>query len=546
MSTIGWAIVFIFGGVLALICGIIVLRRRSLPGALPFAAMMFGAAWWQWAGAMEMLATGVEAQVFWATLAYFGIATVPYTWFLFAAAYSGKTVVFRPLILALLALPGILRLVIVFTNAWHHLYWTAFIPGADIEARLIYEHGPLFWALVVADYFLMLAGTVMLGRAFLRSHNLFRRQVIALMLALFFPWAANALYIFDIGSLSNMDLTPLALTLTGVTMMIALLGSRLFDLMPVAREAVVEKMSDGVIVLDAQNRIVDLNRAVTEMFALGKTAYIGQPAAQVFPQLPAWVFETAQPHRQELQFVNHRNEMCVLTVQLSLIKEQHNQSGRILLLHDITEHKQAQAALEQMNRQLQAQLQEIQTLQATLEEQAVRDPLTGLFNRRYLYEMLAKQLNHAARAHQPLSVVLLDIDHFKSFNDLYGHYAGDMMLKTLASWLQSKTRRSDFICRFGGEEFVIVMPDTNLKASQQRAQEWCAGYRELHVWYEEKLLHTTLSLGVAAFPEHGTTPDDLIHSADLAMYAAKQAGRDCVRVASAAIAETTLSIAHAA
>ncbi len=160
--------------------------------------------------------------------------------------------------------------------------------------------------------------------------------------------------------------------------------------------------------------------------------------------------------------------------------------------------------------------------------------------------MLAKQLNHAARAHQPLSVVLLDIDHFKSFNDLYGHYAGDMMLKTLASWLQSKTRRSDFICRFGGEEFVIVMPDTNLKASQQRAQEWCAGYRELHVWYEEKLLHTTLSLGVAAFPEHGTTPDDLIHSADLAMYAAKQAGRDCVRVASAAIAETTLSIAHAA
>jgi diguanylate cyclase (GGDEF)-like protein/PAS domain S-box-containing protein len=164
--------------------------------------------------------------------------------------------------------------------------------------------------------------------------------------------------------------------------------------------------------------------------------------------------------------------------------------------------------------------------------QATRDPLTGLYNRRYMEESLERELHRAARQQKPLGVMLVDLDHFKRFNDLHGHLAGDELLRGLGAFLQQNIRANDIACRYGGEEFTLILPDSSLEDTRRRAEELREGVRALVVRYRQELLGgITLSIGVAAYPDHGTSGDELLHEADRALYRAKGAGRNRVAVA---------------
>jgi diguanylate cyclase (GGDEF)-like protein len=170
-------------------------------------------------------------------------------------------------------------------------------------------------------------------------------------------------------------------------------------------------------------------------------------------------------------------------------------------------------------------------LRERLREQAIRDPLTGLYNRRYLEETLERELNRAKRRNLPLGVIMLDIDHFKRFNDTFGHEGGDVLLRELGQFLQTSVRREDIACRYGGEEFTLVLPEVSLEMIQQRAETLRAGARELNVRYRGQTLSAiTVSLGAAAYPEHGATAETLVRAADGALYRAKREGRDRVAV----------------
>jgi diguanylate cyclase (GGDEF)-like protein/PAS domain S-box-containing protein len=161
--------------------------------------------------------------------------------------------------------------------------------------------------------------------------------------------------------------------------------------------------------------------------------------------------------------------------------------------------------------------------------ETVRDPLTGLFNRRYLEESLEREMNRAARSRRPLSIIMLDVDHFKIFNDTHGHAAGDAMLSAISKMLQARTRQGDIACRYGGEEFLLILPEAPLAVAWQRAEQLRSEARQLHVKLGEiDLQPVTLSLGVAAFPKHGASPRELLACADSHLYLAKNAGRDCV------------------
>jgi diguanylate cyclase (GGDEF)-like protein/PAS domain S-box-containing protein len=167
-------------------------------------------------------------------------------------------------------------------------------------------------------------------------------------------------------------------------------------------------------------------------------------------------------------------------------------------------------------------------LQKELEEQAIRDSLTGLYNRRFLDETLSRELSRAERDKYSVSVVMLDLDHFKMFNDTYGHDVGDMMLKQLGKLLASQVRAGDIACRFGGEEFVVVMPKASLSVAKQRANDWRMKFESQILIHNGEVLNATLSAGVAVYPLHGTSSDEIIRKADQAMYAAKAAGRNLV------------------
>lgn len=188
----------------------------------------------------------------------------------------------------------------------------------------------------------------------------------------------------------------------------------------------------------------------------------------------------------------------------------------------------AREALRQKERALQRQLDDNHILQQQLQEQANRDPLTGLFNRRYLDATMARELTRCQRESQPLSLLVMDIDHFKRINDEHGHPAGDEVLRQVAQLLARRARSSDVVCRYGGEEYVALLPNMTAHTALVRAEEYRSLLQTMPIAFEDKELRVTLSIGVASFPKHGRTVPDLIHVADAALYQAKQTGRNRV------------------
>ncbi|WP_295958457.1 diguanylate cyclase [Rhodoferax sp.] len=183
---------------------------------------------------------------------------------------------------------------------------------------------------------------------------------------------------------------------------------------------------------------------------------------------------------------------------------------------------------EKHQRLLEAQLAKISILQSLLQEQAIRDPLTGLFNRRYLDETLARDLSRARREGHTLALTLLDLDGFKRINDTYGHIAGDQVLKTLSAQLNKGARQTDTICRFGGEEFLIVLPKMSLEQARQKVDAWRLEFAQTSILFGDASFHVTFSAGIAVFPQHGVDSGALVACADTALYRAKQTGRNRV------------------
>jgi diguanylate cyclase (GGDEF)-like protein len=171
-------------------------------------------------------------------------------------------------------------------------------------------------------------------------------------------------------------------------------------------------------------------------------------------------------------------------------------------------------------------------LREKLRHQSIRDPLTGLFNRRFLDESLERELPNAIRKKRSLGVVMLDVDRFKRFNDTFGHDAGDTVLRELGDHLAKFIRRGDLACRYGGEEFTLILPDSSLEDTRQRAEELRASFQQISIKHNDIVLgKVTLSLGVAALPEHGTTAMELLAAADGALFKAKEEGRNRVLIA---------------
>jgi diguanylate cyclase (GGDEF)-like protein len=171
-------------------------------------------------------------------------------------------------------------------------------------------------------------------------------------------------------------------------------------------------------------------------------------------------------------------------------------------------------------------------LREDLREQAIRDPLTRLFNRRFLEESFERELQLASRRKQSIALLFLDLDHFKRFNDTFGHDAGDTVLQSLADLFRNFFRSTDLCCRYGGEEFAIVLPDSSSRQAAIRADLLRSEVKNLRLQYKNQVLgQITLSIGIAAFPEHGSMAVELLTIADQCLYESKARGRDTVTVA---------------
>lgn len=192
----------------------------------------------------------------------------------------------------------------------------------------------------------------------------------------------------------------------------------------------------------------------------------------------------------------------------------HDKAALILVVTDVTARKKAQQQVLALNRRL--------------AQQAIRDPLTGLYNRRYMEESLERELLRAKRTDTPVSVVMCDLDHFKDINDQYGHQAGDKVLKTFGALVKRRCRATDISCRYGGEEFLLVFPNMPGDIACEWAEHMRVTLAETPIADGGHHLKITASFGVAVYPSNGTTPHNLVSAADSAQYAAKAAGRNRV------------------
>ncbi len=295
-----------------------------------------------------------------------------------------------------------------------------------------------------------------------------------------------------------------------------------------------EAAKDGILILDAETgQITEANPFLQELLGydrdelLGKTLWeIGSfrdvvASRKAFEQLQANGYvryddlplQTKRHQQRHVEFVSN-----VYTAGNSEVIQCN--------IRDITERKSADDHIRRVNETLLALVDRLKRREEGLRDQANHDAVTGLFNRRYLDDSLSRELSLSWRRSASLSLALLDIDHFKRFNDVFGHGAGDMALRECATTLSKNLRKSDIACRLGGDEFALVLPDSSLADTRQRMEEICSLIKQVEMRYDGTLLGTmTLSVGIAVSPEHATTARDLLHAADSALYAAKHNGR---------------------
>jgi len=300
-----------------------------------------------------------------------------------------------------------------------------------------------------------------------------------------------------------------------------------------------ESAMDGILILDAKTgRITDANPYLETLLGYDHDELLGKTLWEIGPFHDVAASRKSFRQLQAREYVRY-DDLPLQTKaheykQVEFVSNVYMVDGVKVVqcnIRDITERRIVENSILRSNEALRRLVAGLQTSEDVLREQATHDPLTGLFNRRYLDDTLSRELSLSWRRGSCLSLVILDIDHFKRINDVFGHEAGDLALRGCAHVLSQHLRKSDIACRFGGEEFVIVLPDSSLEDSRRRVTEICALVRQLALRYKKQILgQITLSAGIACAPEHALTASNLLRAADEALYLAKQGGRNQVAV----------------
>jgi diguanylate cyclase (GGDEF)-like protein len=493
--------------------------------------MQLSAAWWLACYALPFARMWPDEGMFLRMRVIFPavVAIAPLT-LVFVLSYTRGTNAWRmSRLLALGVVPAT-----VLAVALSPLHDLCFGSWRGLATDTIFQMGPLFWVHSLYSYVLVGKSVLALVAAYEQGTTQVRRQTRILLGALVVPIVCNVGFITGV-SPPDIDPTPLGLVASGVLVSLAIFRRGLFDLVAVAHEKIGSAITDGFIVVDAQRHIVESNAAIWKIFGIDPPARPGQPLGARMPELDERV-ACAGLTPTTTEFVHGPGRH--LELRTFAICAEDDMLGYVLMVRDVSEARTTSLALEQANAQLRAQLDTIRSMQAQLQEQVIRDPLTGLYNRLFLADALARELTHSARSQGTFAVVMIDVDHFKSVNDVHGHAVGDAILRALGGLLRQQVRPTDSPCRYGGEEFVIVMRDVTIALAVERIDELRVAFSALRFTANGAELGRTFSAGVALYPLHGNDDAALLAAADAALYAAKAAGRDrvCQAVTCAAAA----------
>ncbi len=354
--------------------------RRATPGGTYLALLMAAAAIWALANAAEFATPDIATKIIWGKASYIGIVNVPPLWLLFTLSYSQRTQWFARRRVVLLWVVPVIILGLVATNELHHLVWPRITPDPSAPGlMLIYEHGPGVWLNMLYSYPLLLLATIWLVRVVFNSAQLYRRQAAALLAGAAIPWVVNALYLAGYRLFSSLDPTPVAFTLTGLMMALGIFRFQMLDIVPVARDSLIESINDGVLVLDTRNRIVDINPAACRMIGLDAERAIGQPARTLLAQWGALLERFRGTLEEQVEIAPQvGSTLPWLELRISPLYNRRKQfTGRLIALHDITARKRAEEALYLYARELEASNAELDAFAHTVAHD-LKSPLSTL------------------------------------------------------------------------------------------------------------------------------------------------------------------------
>lgn len=315
---------------------------RPAPGRRVLVGFMLATSEWALTYALEMASVSLEAKHFWSNMTFAGITAVPAIWLLFVFRYKGRTQ-FSPF---WLIVEPVLTVVLVWTNSAHQLMYTQ-VGLVPTEGFVVLQlaHGTYFWIHALYSYTLMMWGMVLLLRALIRSPRIYQGQVATSLAGMLMPWAANAIYLAGLSPFPFLDLTPFAFVLMNIALFWGLYRFHLMDVVPVARDRVIEEMQDGVIVLDADNRIVDVNPAARYIVEKFDAGMIGRPVGEALPGIFDIQLQSSTS-TVEIE-LTHKDRRQVYEVRMSALYDRQDRlTSRILLLHEITTLKAATEVAE--------------------------------------------------------------------------------------------------------------------------------------------------------------------------------------------------------
>lgn len=509
--------------------------RRHQAGGWSLAGFMLSVTIWSGMATIQYSTTTLAANIFWAKMLYWGILQMPVWYLFFSFEFNGLQRWITWKNAALLCVIPVISLGLVWTNELHGLVWPSYTLMADGHSYL-YTSGPVLLFLIAGySYVLLGVGSYFLARTVLGLPSIFRKQIYLIICGISAPWIFNVIYLSGMGPF-RIDPTPVVMSVSGFFFLLALFQYQLLDIAPVARHTVVDTLPDGVIVLDSVGRLADINPEAKKILGIKGSAVIGKKFSDQlinFPELEA-VLGGIFP-MTETATVLRDDAGSFLSVNFSPIfilpeKKARVFGGQIITLRDVTELMRTQEDLRKANTTLQQQLDVNEKLRSQLSEQAIHDPLTGLHNRRYLNEIFNYEIARAHRGMYGLSVFFIDIDNFKKVNDTFGHSVGDQVLIKLGQYLLANARAGDVVCRYGGEEFLMLMPGLEKEDILTRTQALSAGAHSLDVLGDGRELRITVSIGGAVYPHDGSTAEELIKAADNRQYEAKRMGRNRVVV----------------
>jgi PAS domain S-box-containing protein len=358
--------------------------------------LMLAIAHWCLTSALHTVTPEMAVRVFWAKVQYLAIPSVPPLWLLFALDYGQWRGMAGARLACLWAIP-LLTLAMAWTNAWHGWLWSSITPAAAAPGvRLIYHYGPWFWVMVVYSYLLLLSGTLVLGRALSRHPPPLRHQSLALLVGATIPWVGNAVYLARLIPVPGLDITPLAFTASGLLCVWGLYRYRLFDLVPTARDSVIETMRDAVLVLDRHHRVMDVNPAAVRLVGGTPAQLIGKPIQEIVPDRPDLfaACTAAEDASTEIAYSQSGDPRHFELRVAPIHDRQGRYHGQLLVLHDMTTRKQAAVALEHAKEQAETANRAKSALLATLSHE-LRQPLTAILGYCSLLQRQVQPLDRA-------------------------------------------------------------------------------------------------------------------------------------------------------